>query len=53
MFRCWRLPRHSRLKISLAGTAAAHASAPPEAVWRVLADVTRVGEWSHECHTAS
>ncbi|HEY7277510.1 MAG TPA: SRPBCC family protein, partial [Trebonia sp.] len=53
MFRCWRLPRHSRLKISLAGTAAAHASAPPEAVWRVLADVTRVGEWSHECHTAT
>jgi uncharacterized protein YndB with AHSA1/START domain len=24
---------------------------PPEALWRVVADVTRVGEWSHECHT--
>ncbi len=23
--------------------------APIEAVWRVVADVTRVGEWSHEC----
>jgi Hemerythrin HHE cation binding domain len=43
MFRCWRLSRHSRLKVSLAGTATAHASAPPAAVWRVLADVTRVG----------
>jgi iron-sulfur cluster repair protein YtfE (RIC family)/uncharacterized protein YndB with AHSA1/START domain len=53
MFRCWRLSRHSRLKVSLAGTATAHASAPPEAVWRVLADVTRVGEWSHECHTVT
>jgi hypothetical protein len=53
MFRCWRLSRHSRLKVSLSGTATAHASAPPEAVWRVLADVTRVGEWSHECHTAT
>jgi hypothetical protein len=21
-----------------------------EAVWRVIADVTRTGEWSHECH---
>jgi hemerythrin-like domain-containing protein len=24
---------------------------PPEAVWAVLADVTRVGEWSHECRS--
>jgi deazaflavin-dependent oxidoreductase (nitroreductase family) len=23
--------------------------APAEAVWRVIADVTRTGEWSHEC----
>jgi hypothetical protein len=30
-----------------------HASAPPEAVWQVLTDVTRVGEWSHECHSAA
>ena len=27
------------------------AQAGPSAVWAVLADVTRVGEWSHECHT--
>ena len=24
--------------------------APIESVWRVVADVTRTGEWSHECH---
>jgi uncharacterized protein YndB with AHSA1/START domain len=24
--------------------------APPESVWRVIADVTRTSEWSHECH---
>lgn len=27
-------------------------SAPPEAVWRIVSDVTRVGEWSHECQGA-
>jgi uncharacterized protein YndB with AHSA1/START domain len=26
------------------------ADAPIESVWRVIADVTRTGEWSHECH---
>jgi uncharacterized protein YndB with AHSA1/START domain len=24
-------------------------NAPVEAVWRILADITRTGEWSHEC----
>src|SRR6185295_19638790 len=24
--------------------------APIASVWRVVADVTRTGEWSHECH---
>ncbi len=27
--------------------------ADPTAVWDVVADVTRVGEWSHECHGAT
>lgn len=26
--------------------------APAEVVWRIIADVTRVGEWSHECREA-
>jgi uncharacterized protein YndB with AHSA1/START domain len=25
-------------------------AAPIESVWKVVADVTRTGEWSHECH---
>ena len=25
--------------------------APPEAVWAAITDVTRMGEWSPECHT--
>ena len=34
------LPKHGRSE--------ATTSAPPEAVWRVLSDPTRLGEWSHE-----
>ncbi len=26
--------------------------ATPDEVWPVVADVTRIGEWSHECHSA-
>jgi hypothetical protein len=26
--------------------------APVQQVWDVIVDVTRVGEWSHECRTA-
>lgn len=26
--------------------------APAETVWRIIADMTRVGEWSHECRGA-
>lgn len=28
------------------------AAASPEAIWAVVSDVTRVGEWSHECQGA-
>lgn len=31
------------------GRSEAFARAPAEAVWRIVSDVTRVGEWSHEC----
>ncbi|AZZ81453.1 SRPBCC family protein [Gordonia alkanivorans] len=30
----------------------AFADAPPEAVFAIICDVTRVGEWSHECRGA-
>ncbi|MET3960439.1 uncharacterized protein YndB with AHSA1/START domain [Marmoricola sp. OAE513] len=35
-----RLPRSKTVSVVV--------PAPPEAVWAVLTDVTRVGEWSHE-----
>lgn len=38
------IPRH--------GHTEAHTSAPPDAVWQVIADVTRIGEWSAECRSA-
>ncbi len=37
------LPPHARVEVV--------APASPDAVWAVLADVTRTGEWSHECRT--
>jgi hypothetical protein len=30
-------------------TVEAHADTTPDQVWAVVADVTRTGEWSHEC----
>jgi hypothetical protein len=36
-----RIPRSGRVEVLV--------PAPIEAVWRVVADVTRVGEWSKEC----
>lgn len=38
------LARHGRTE-ALARTS-------PEAVWEVISDVTRIGEWSHECRRA-
>jgi polyketide cyclase/dehydrase/lipid transport protein len=38
------IPRHARSE--------AVAGALPDAVWRIISDVTRVGEWSHECRGA-
>lgn len=40
-----RLPRH----IPRTGRVETVVAAPIEAVWRVVSDVTQVGEWSHEC----
>jgi hypothetical protein len=36
-----RANRHSRVAVIV--------PAPVDAVWRVVVDVTRTGEWSHEC----
>lgn len=35
-----QLPKHGEVTVD--------STAPPEAVWQVLTDVTRTGEWSHE-----
>ncbi|HET6911691.1 MAG TPA: SRPBCC family protein [Mycobacteriales bacterium] len=37
-----RIPRSGEVGVTV--------PAPADAVWRVLSDVTRTGEWSHECH---
>ena len=39
-----RIRRTGRVEVTVPAT--------PEQVWTVLSDVTRIGEWSHECRTA-
>lgn len=39
-------------RVQRTGTVHADLPATPEQVWQVLTDVPRIGEWSHECHTA-
>jgi hypothetical protein len=39
----------ARREIPRSGCVDVVVAAPPDAVWAVVADVTRVGEWSHEC----
>ncbi len=51
-FRRWRSAEFSPLKTPLRGIQEATTSSSPRQVWDVLTDVTRVGEWSHECRTA-
>jgi uncharacterized protein YndB with AHSA1/START domain len=42
-----------RWKVAWEGELAVDVSASPSQVWAVVSDPTRVGEWSHECRTAS
>ena len=42
MFRVWRLPEHSKIKMKLSGRTSRYADASPETVWRILTDVPRV-----------
>jgi uncharacterized protein YndB with AHSA1/START domain len=39
--------------VSWDGEVTADVAATPAQVWAVLSDPTRVGQWSHECHTAT
>jgi len=51
-FRRWRSAEFSPLRSPLGGRHETTTTASPQAVWNVLADVTRVRDWSHECRTA-
>jgi uncharacterized protein YndB with AHSA1/START domain len=48
-YRCWYLAKHSTLRRPLRVEVAVEVAAPPDAVWRVVADPVRTSEWSHEC----
>jgi uncharacterized protein YndB with AHSA1/START domain len=51
----WRYRRRSRQRwgrpelLRRADAVTVEVPAPPNTVWEVVSDVTRVGEWSHEC----
>ena len=49
---CWGPPADVR-RVQKAGRNEVVVDAPIDAVWDVVRDVTRVGEWSHECVSAS
>jgi hypothetical protein len=42
--------RVPRKVVAKTGQAEIMSVSPPDAIWSVVADVTRTGEWSHECH---
>ena len=46
---CWGAAAPSRRQVQRRGQVAVVVDAPPQAVWEIVRDVTRVGEWSHEC----
>jgi uncharacterized protein YndB with AHSA1/START domain len=50
-FRRWWSEDHSPWRLRVAASTTVALDAPPDRVWEVLADVTRTGEWSHECRT--
>jgi uncharacterized protein YndB with AHSA1/START domain len=50
-FRRWWSAEHSPWKLRVDASTTVTVDAPPERVWDLIADVTRTGEWSHECHT--
>jgi hypothetical protein len=40
-------------KLKRAGRVEATTTATPEQVWAIIADVTRIGDWSHECQAGA
>lgn len=50
--RCWRPARTAR-RVQKSGRTEVVVDAHPDAVWDVVRDPTRVGEWSHECVAAT
>ncbi|MGH9095077.1 MAG: hemerythrin domain-containing protein [Acidimicrobiales bacterium] len=61
---CWGTPAAARTeapptvsgsggrRVARSGRVEVVVGAPLDAVWRLVCDVTRTGEWSHECHSA-
>ncbi len=49
---CW-LPDGGRRRVQKHGHNEVVVDASPDAVWAVVADITRTGEWSHECLSCS
>ncbi len=46
---CWATPDRRSRSVQMSGQCQVNVDADPGAVWDVVRDVTRVGEWSHEC----
>jgi hemerythrin-like domain-containing protein len=46
---CWGLPDRRRRSVQMSGQCQVTVDAALDDVWEVVRDVTRVGEWSHEC----
>jgi iron-sulfur cluster repair protein YtfE (RIC family) len=46
---CWGGPARPKRRVQKSGRCEVQTDAALDAVWDVVRDVTRVGEWSHEC----
>ena len=46
---CWGRPDRRNRSVQMSGRCQVTVDADLDAVWDVVRDVTRVGEWSHEC----
>ncbi len=49
---CWDRSTPPRRRVQTSGHVEVEVEGPRAAVWEVASDVTRVGEWSHECSSA-